>query len=132
MPSPPCVRRRLVPLACAVPVLLALGGCKKPIPIKEVASDPKYLGYEVRIRGAVVSSFTLGVNAKHAYYIVSDGTGQMAVETQQGAPLKDAQVTVRGPLEKMPALAVPIVKPLQLAPLYLTEQERQVEEAKGP
>ena len=114
-------------LGLSVPLL---SGCERPTPIKELASQPdKFKGQEVRIRGRVVSQYSLPM-MKKSMYVVSDGTGQMNVLTTGDAPEANSELTVVGDLKDAPAVKVPVVGNVTFGSVMIEEKERVVQPSK--
>ncbi|MBW3625603.1 MAG: hypothetical protein KY468_19590 [Armatimonadetes bacterium] len=117
--------RRVYGFCAAFTVLTLLAGCSRPTPIKELASNPdNYRGKDVQIHGKVISSFSMPMLEKPIYF-VSDGTGQMAVQSSGGIPATNSEVTVIGKIQDVPPVALPFVGKMNLAPIMLEETERQ-------
>lgn len=111
--------------------LLALPGCSRPTPIKELAANSaQYKTKEVTIRGRVVSTMSALPFMQKPLYVVSDGTGQIAVLSSSGTPVTNHEVTVKGQLQDVPAIALPIVGRMKIAEVMIEEKERQESETK--
>jgi len=62
--------------------------------VNKIAADPsRYSNREVQLSGAVVDSYSLG---SRGVYRIDDGTGQLWVVSEVGAPRRSARVTVKG------------------------------------
>lgn len=129
MPVTPAVRTWSLMLLVGIS-LSVMAGCKRPTPIKDLASNPdQYKGQEVQIHGRVVSNFSLQPISQESVYVVSDGTGQMSVLTSDGAPATNKEVTVVGELKDVPPFALPVVGKFNVAPVMVEEKERQVSDS---
>lgn len=107
---------------------VGVSGCKRPVPLKEIATHlEQYKGKEVRVQGQVVSSFSATPLLKESYYVLSDGTAQMVIGTASGLPAKDSTVAVDGTLADMPSLALPAIRQFKLAEVMIQEKERREE-----
>lgn len=73
---------------------LIIIGCKKPITIKEIASNPmQYESQIVKVRGEVIkSNAIIGLG----YFELSDGDAQIIVFSKSGVPIEGEKVSVQG------------------------------------
>jgi hypothetical protein len=126
-----CQGRHIAAFVAAFSALALLAGCERPTPVKELAAQPdKYKGQEVRVHGRVVSNFSLQPISQNSVYVVSDGTGQIGILTQGGAPATNQEVTVTGELKDVPPFALPVVGKFNVVPLMIEEKERKVRESR--
>lgn len=80
-------------------LLVTLAACSSitPTTIQKIRTNPRdYADKEVTISGTVADSFSLVVVK---YFLIDDGTGQMAVVTQKSMPVKGTKVKVTGTLQ---------------------------------
>lgn len=90
-----CRWRTLRAALAALVVSAVLGGCAGTVRIGRLLDDPsQFDGETVRVSGEVTEAF--GVPVVGGAYRVSDGTGTLTVVTEEGAPRRGAQVSVRG------------------------------------
>jgi hypothetical protein len=94
------VRLPRAPSAALVCALVLLAGCAGVTPISELLQNSsKYNGKTVRIKGEVGEA--AGLLGRGAYQ-VKDGTGQLTVVSEVGAPPpKGAKVGVKGVFESL-------------------------------
>ena len=78
------------------------------------------------MRGKVVSSFALPAPLGQSFYVVSDGTGQMAVRAKD-SPTVNSVVRVTGTLQGVAAVALPFVRQFKVAEVMVEEKTRDVE-----
>ena len=87
-------RSRRSGLLMALAVVGLVSSACASMTVNKIAADPsRYSNREVQLSGAVVDSYSLG---SRGVYRIDDGTGQLWVVSEVGAPRRSARVTVKG------------------------------------
>ncbi|HET6757314.1 MAG TPA: OB-fold nucleic acid binding domain-containing protein [Burkholderiales bacterium] len=72
--------------------------CARTVPIKEIVEHPRdYAGKQVTISGEVTDAFSL---LAFKYFMVSDGTGRIAVFSEKPLPKRGERIKVTGQVEE--------------------------------
>lgn len=85
-------------------VTIVLAGCPKRVSIADIESDPgRFADKEVAIAGTVTTSYGISIpftKDSGGIYKIDDGTGSIWVYTDRSVPGKDAQLGVKGKVQR--------------------------------
>ncbi|MGH8718424.1 MAG: hypothetical protein ACREV0_05710 [Burkholderiales bacterium] len=85
-------------LLIAALLLGLIAACARTVPIKEIVEHPRdYAGKQVTISGEVTDEFSL---LAFKYFMVSDGTGRIAVFSEKPLPKRGERIKVTGQIEE--------------------------------
>ena len=91
---------RIVLLTAAAFIAVFAAGCPERVSIADIEANPaKYQDKEIAIAGTVKDSYGIsvpGTPIRGGAYKIDDGTGTMWVITEDGVPVKGAQIGVKG------------------------------------
>ncbi|MDH3492888.1 MAG: hypothetical protein OEM82_05015 [Acidobacteriota bacterium] len=95
---------KFIAVLLLVSVALVLAGCPKRVSIADIESDPgRFADKKVAIAGIVTTSYGISIPfTKEAggIYKIDDGTGSIWVYTDRSVPGKDAQLGVKGKVQR--------------------------------
>jgi len=91
-------------ILCLLFVVLAAAGCPKRVSIADIESDPgRFADKDVAIAGTVSTSYGVSIpfmDEAGGIYKIDDGTGSIWVVTKKSVPGKNAQLGVKGKVQR--------------------------------